>query len=914
MNDRELMELDIPVAAAVVTYGKTWKSWKFEEVNSEFTRLTGFPLTELSGKKKNTLFLEQDLALFEDAIESIDSGNGTETQGFFIQTINQESCFAEVRMCVLASDEQKTRILVCFWDTLPQTGSDRAGSGLEGESRDALTNLLDKETLQNEVVSFLERNPDGIHMMLLIDIDNFREINEHFGFTFGDSVLEETANLIQSQFRCNDLIGRVGGDEFLVLMKDATPDKAVDKAKLLCAQLDREYAGGEVRGRISVSIGIAVVTAQSGTFDELFEQADNAMCRVKKNGKNSYEIANADDAGMFCRSVRAFEDRQNIQDEDRDFFGYALSLMAHAKDIDGSMNMLLKRIAERYQLDAVSVYEEQEMAQTIELTNFYAEKGLYSERTIYPKLDFLREALQPDGYVILNSHQLQESAERKNSVLRILHLDDIGPFSCVIAKYKFFDGHIGEISYASMDADREWTKDELDSMQELTRVLAVFVALRSRVEESEELVHHIKTSDALTDFYKQEAFREVAEDILKNAEPSRIYAIEYLDINNFGYLNENYGYKVGDNVLKIFADEIAGQPAFMVGCRLYSDFFLTLVEGESREELEKQLEIRNIRFTNMQNHQYPNSAMGVADGVYILEDLQMDLEQAIENATLAWKNAKNSNKRGIVFYDTELRKKRAEEQKVLGEFFEALYRDDFQMYLQPKFILGSREVYGAEALARWRKPDGKILPPVYFIDSLEKIGYITELDFYIFEELLKTLDKWDMQGRRKVIVSTNFSGRHFDTDGENFLRRIEQIFSKYDVSPEQIEIEVTEGVLITNISILNKCMDRLHEMGFRVAIDDFGTGYSSLAVLADLPADVVKIDKSFISEDNLTVNKLAMLYEIGRMVKILRKDIIIEGVETDDQEALLMKGGFTCGQGYLCNRPIPVQEFEELYL
>ncbi len=120
--------------------------------------------------------------------------------------------------------------------------------------------------------------------------------------------------------------------------------------------------------------------------------------------------------------------------------------------------------------------------------------------------------------------------------------------------------------------------------------------------------------------------------------------------------------------------------------------------------------------------------------------------------------------------------------------------------------------------------------------------------------------------------------------------------------------------MISNIGVLKKCMNRLHEMGFRVAIDDFGTGYSSLAILADLPADVVKIDKSFISEDNLTVNKLAMLYEIGRMVKILKKDIIIEGVETEDQEALLCRGGFTCGQGYLCNKPISIGEFENLYL
>ena len=108
-------------------------------------------------------------------------------------------------------------------------------------------------------------------------------------------------------------------------------------------------------------------------------------------------------------------------------------------------------------------------------------------------------------------------------------------------------------------------------------------------------------------------------------------------------------------------------------------------------------------------------------------------------------------------------------------------------------------------------------------------------------------------------------------------------------------------------------MNRLHEIGFRVSIDDFGTGYSSLSVLADMPADVVKIDKSFINKD-MNGKKMDLLYEIGRMVKILQKDIIIEGVETAEQEKLLMNGGFTCGQGYLCNRPIPIGEFEQMYL
>ena len=126
------------------------------------------------------------------------------------------------------------------------------------------------------------------------------------------------------------------------------------------------------------------------------------------------------------------------------------------------------------------------------------------------------------------------------------------------------------------------------------------------------------------------------------------------------------------------------------------------------------------------------------------------------------------------------------------------------------------------------------------IDSLAKIGYITELDFYIYEEVFKNSRKMGQAAPEKIVISTNFSGRHFESDGEEFLNRIQHVLSKYSVRPEYIEIEVTEGVLVKNVAVLEKCMNRLHEIGFRVAIDDFGTGYSSLSVLADMPADVIK--------------------------------------------------------------------------
>jgi diguanylate cyclase (GGDEF)-like protein len=779
--------------------------------------------------------------------------------------------------------------------------------------RDPLTKVLNKMEVQQEIDDFFQGEPGGTHIIFLLDIDNFKGVNDHFGHTFGDSVIIEVADLIKSQFRMNDVIGRVGGDEFLVLMKNSSLEKAEEKAETLCQLLAKEYTGGEVHYHITISAGLAVYGVDGSDYSSLFEKADHALYRAKQAGKNGYEVATRNDIGPIVRNIRTIEQRENISAEDHNFLTFAFNLMAHAKNLDGSLNMLLKRLAEQYQLDLVTVFENDALHKTMTMTNYFGSDYNFYEESVFTEIHPTVNELQPGNYVIIDQDAFTDRYKVKARIKSTAPVDMERSFSAVVGKFEYIGNQTGEIFYIRMGKEPTWQKGELEMFQELTRTIAIFVSLRFRMDESEAQIRYIQNRDQLTKLYNQEAFRKVMNEFMQQTDPDKVYALEYLDINNFGYINDNYGYKVGDNVLKMFAKDASEQPSFCAGCRLYSDFFLILTTDRDADTVIANLQSQSRRFSNMQNHQYPNSGMGVTAGVYIIEDTKMDVDVAIENANLAWKYAKNSGRRDIVVYDATQRSRRADEQKVIGEFFEALYRDDFQMYLQPKFILGDRTVYGAEALARWKRPDGQILAPAYFIDSLEKIGYITELDFYIFEEVLKTLDKWDKQKKRKIVISTNFSGRHFDTDGEEFLNRIQHIMSKYTVSPQYIEIEVTEGVLIENIDVLEYCMNRLHEMGFRVAIDDFGTGYSSLSVLADMPADVVKIDKSFINKD-MTDRKMSLLYEIGRMVKILNKDIIIEGVETQEQEQFLKEGGFTCGQGYLCNKPIPIGQFERLYL
>ena len=914
-----LSETNLPVAAAMIKCGTEWKIKDVNNTFAEFCEMQREELIALVARERAALFAPADVAAFEAALER--ASDGVQTEKFMMRIVDskKQSRWVRVAMSFYCTYNAVPYVVAFFFDAQEEKDMEqRLATLLEKEKllqeearRDSLTKLLDKEETKRMINRAIGAHPEDAYTMLLIDIDNFKQINDTFGHTYGDTVILDVASMIREQFGKEDIVGRIGGDEFLVFMTRADLAQGMEKAQILCSNLEKEYTGGNVTGKISVSIGISSYGKDGKDYRSLMEKADHAMYRVKKSGKNSFEIARSEDVGPLREDTKAVERRGEINRSDSEFLSFAVSLMTHARNIDGSLNMLLKHIAERMELELVGVFEHAADAPKMVLTNYYSSRYSYYDKTTFPMgaqtSDMNVAEFRAMTGLHIGDYPLLEQLLKNGQ-------DDYSETTCsvAIAKFEYVNGRTGEVAYLSLDEQGVLSESARTLLQELGRIIGIFVSLRYRMDESKAQIRHIQMCDQLTGMYTLEAFKSKVPELIRNPQEGKTYFLEYLDINNFGYINDNYGYKVGDNVLKMFASDYMMQDYFEIGCRLYSDFFVMLLKADDIEQFKKNVMAQHQRFANIQNHQYPSSSMSISCGVYQYGQRMIDVENAIENATMAWKMAKRKRSKEPVFYDDEYRNARTREKQVVGEFYEALYRDDFRMYLQPKFAFGSREVYGAEALARWQKPDGNLLAPAAFLAPLEQIGYIMELDFYIFEELLKTMTRWQAQNRRKIIVSTNFSGRHFESGVDAFLNRICHILSKYSVSPKNIEIEVTESVLIRNLSNLQYCIDKLHEIGFRVAIDDFGTGYSSLSALMDIPADVIKMDKSFI-DSGFEGKRRDLIVEIGELVRISGKEIIFEGVETEEQERLLIDCGYRNGQGYLCNRPITISEFEKLY-
>lgn len=345
---------------------------------------------------------------------------------------------------------------------------------------------------------------------------------------------------------------------------------------------------------------------------------------------------------------------------------------------------------------------------------------------------------------------------------------------------------------------------------------------------------------------------------------------------------------------------------------MYSDYFLVLSKGKSQQEIRRRVKEGNEEFEAKLQERYPAGGMKLSAGICFLSG-KSSFETILESANLARKYAKEHNITSGVVYIEKMRQTRDEQVLIATRFYAAIQRGEFEMFLQPKFRLKENTIYGAEALARWRFGEDGYLQPNRFVPALELMGYIKDLDFFILEQLLKYMTKWKESGKSLFTISTNFSRKHFENGGEAFLQRIHETMEKYDIDPSYIEVEVTESVMTENLEDLKHCMAELAQMGFRIAIDDFGTGYSSLSVLYEIPANVVKIDKSF-TDKVMVDNKGEFVSQMGKFIRAAKEEIVVEGIETEEQRQFLESHGFEYGQGYLFDRPIPADEFERKYL
>ena len=256
--------------------------------------------------------------------------------------------------------------------------------------------------------------------------------------------------------------------------------------------------------------------------------------------------------------------------------------------------------------------------------------------------------------------------------------------------------------------------------------------MKTKLADDRKEIERLSNTDHVTGLLNRNSFKTTAAKMLKELySDSMCYAIVYSDINDFSYINENFGYDAGNVMLNDFADIIRGLDSVVCGCRIYSDYFVGLYRERTRDKLINVIAERNKKFTSEQRAKYPMSDTQISSGIYFLRSPDEDITIAMDNANLARRSVKGRSDIPGGVYTERMRKKRSHDQTIASEVWNAMNSGAIELFLQPKFDLKTREIIGAEALTRWRNPDGSYKLPFEFIDVLENVGYITQLDMYI---------------------------------------------------------------------------------------------------------------------------------------------------------------------------------------
>lgn len=430
-------------------------------------------------------------------------------------------------------------------------------------------------------------------------------------------------------------------------------------------------------------------------------------------------------------------------------------------------------------------------------------------------------------------------------------------------------------------------------------IIAIYIVMSNKIKRKK--LYELAYVDKLTGLGNYNYFIEISKELLKNNDGR--YHLIILDIDKFKTFNKQYGRETGDKLLQ----QIGKKLKQLVGIdqlitRFSNDIFAILLKENrlSTKEFHKLLEKINDELSNADIDGIKYKVL-ISIGVYNIKKNENDIFHVLDKALMAHESAKGNYNHKYEIFNEHLEEKILKEHYFETKMNEGLEKGEFKVFYQPKANSQTGKMQQAEALVRWEL-DGKLIPPNEFIPLFERNKFIIKLDTYIFEQVCSDVAEWKSKYNKLLKVSINISKEHLLE--KNFVKEYCNIARKYNLMPEDFELEITESATIDDNVDLVALLNEIKKAGFSIAIDDFGTGYSSLSILQNMPIDVIKIDKSF-------VNQPRMLEIMMIIASKLELKTVIEGVETKEQVIELQNLGIDFLQGYYYSRPVRKVDFKK---
>ncbi|SMF69541.1 PAS domain S-box-containing protein/diguanylate cyclase (GGDEF) domain-containing protein [Azospirillum oryzae] len=444
--------------------------------------------------------------------------------------------------------------------------------------------------------------------------------------------------------------------------------------------------------------------------------------------------------------------------------------------------------------------------------------------------------------------------------------------------------------------------------------VANYIAAFADITETraqEERIRHLAQFDFLTDLPNRFLLRDRLERaILAAGRHGTKVGLLFVDLDRFKTINDSLGHQVGDGLLREVAVRLTGtvRASDTVSRQGGDEFIILISDMDSPDAAD--IVARKVLHALSEAYLIDGHELQVTPsiGIAVYPDDGIGIDALLKSADMAMYAAKEAGRATYRFFTPELNRRASDRMWTENNLRRALANNELELHFQPQFSLDDRRLVGAEALVRWRQPDGTLIMPGQFIPVAEDTGLILPLGDWVLGEACRRVS--ELLRHRDLLIAINLSAVQVRRPG--LAERVAGWLSAYGIPPSALELEVTESVLMDESDVVSETFSQLREMGVPLAIDDFGTGYSSLAYLKRFRVDKLKIDRSFVSGLRADDPDSGAIAEaIIGMARSLRMQTLAEGVETEEQYDCLAGMGCDQCQGYLLGRPMPYEDFLE---
>ena len=453
-------------------------------------------------------------------------------------------------------------------------------------------------------------------------------------------------------------------------------------------------------------------------------------------------------------------------------------------------------------------------------------------------------------------------------------------------------------------------QDEIDALENSSNDLAKSLSqFNTVVKDRECKLKKIALYDSLTGIANREHFFNVLQNkMCKLAQNSTFMALFFIDLDRFKHVNDTFGHDVGDEVLKMVAKRLQNSVrASDLVARLGGDEFTILLDNlNSKHSILKIVKLILNSFhepASINNHMIN---INLSIGITIVNNTEDSVTEVLRQADIAMYNAKSSKSKRFSFFKNEMEGAILNEFSLLSEFPDALITNQLKLHFQPIYSIQNQKLLGFECLIRWDHSERGLLNSETFLSVLKDTKYMTVLENWILKEGIKSCREINNNSVDPLFLAINFSGDIFmSTD---LISNIKKLLKTYQVDAKLFYLEIVEDTLIRDLDAAIYRIKELQELGMKVSLDDFGAGYSSISYLKRLPADIIKIDRSFISEILKDDDSKMLLASLINLLVNIGKTVIAEGIEEEKQLLWLKEQGCQVGQGYFYSKPVPLAD------